>query len=141
MGEPITDLRTLLTSMSPALDPRVFAFTTVTEDAIASVAPYATMLFREPEALTAIVERNAAQGLGLDATFSCRMITLHVHSALEAVGFLAALLPRLAADRMGVNPVSAFHHDHLFVPEDRAEDALSASRDIAATARLDGAQA
>jgi len=25
---------------------------------------------------------------------------------------------------MGVNPVSAFHHDHLFVPADRAEEAL-----------------
>jgi hypothetical protein len=25
---------------------------------------------------------------------------------------------------MGVNPVSAFHHDHLFVPAKRAEEAL-----------------
>jgi len=134
MIDPITDLDTLLASMAPALDSRVFVFSTVPEDAIASVAPYAMMLFRESEALTAIVEQDAAAGLGLTATFSCRMITLRVHSALDAVGFLAAILPRLAASGMGVNPVSAYHHDHLFVPEDRAEDAMSVLRNIAANA-------
>ena len=134
MTDPIADLDVLLASMAPALDPRVFAFATISEDAIATVAPHATMLFREAEALTAIVEQDAAIGLGLAATFPCRMITLHVHSALDAVGFLAALLPRLADQGMGVNPVSAYHHDHLFVPEDRAKDALSILQDIVVTA-------
>ncbi len=40
------------------------------------------------------------------------------------MGFLAAILSALASADMGVNPVSAFFHDHLFVPADRAEDAL-----------------
>lgn len=26
---------------------------------------------------------------------------------------------------MGVNPVSAFYHDHLFVPAERAEEAMA----------------
>lgn len=134
MTDAITDLDTLLSSMAPALDPRVFVFATVPETAIAEVAPHATMLFREAEALTAIIEQGAANSLRLAATFPCRMITLHVHSALDAVGFLAALLPRLADHGMGVNPVSAYHHDHLFVPEDRAEDALSVLKDISVTA-------
>jgi len=30
----------------------------------------------------------------------------------------------LAAAGMGVNPVSAFYHDQLFVPADRAEEAV-----------------
>ena len=52
------------------------------------------------------------------------MITLNIHSSLEAVGFLAAVLPRLATAGISVNAVSAFYHDHLFVPIDRAQEAL-----------------
>jgi hypothetical protein len=32
---------------------------------------------------------------------------------------------RLADAGIGVNAVSAFYHDHLFVPEDRADEALT----------------
>jgi hypothetical protein len=32
---------------------------------------------------------------------------------------------------MGVNPVSAFYHDHLFVPVERAEEALAMLRQLA----------
>jgi hypothetical protein len=59
------------------------------------------------------------------------MVTLNIHSSLEAVGFLAAITTRLAAAGMGVNPVSAFYHDHLFVPADRAEEALDLLRQLA----------
>ena len=31
----------------------------------------------------------------------------------------------MAALGIAVNPVSGFYHDHLFVPEDRAEEALA----------------
>ena len=60
------------------------------------------------------------------------MITLEVHSSLEAVGFLAAITARLAAAGIGVNPVSACFHDHLFVPAERAEDAMSILEGLAA---------
>jgi hypothetical protein len=50
------------------------------------------------------------------------MITLTVHSSLEAVGFLAA--GRLAEAGISVNAVSAYYHDHLFVAEHRADEAL-----------------
>jgi uncharacterized protein len=40
------------------------------------------------------------------------------------VGFLAAITARLATAGISVNAVSAFHHDHLFVPADRADDAM-----------------
>lgn len=52
------------------------------------------------------------------------MITLNVHSSLDAVGFMAVIATGLAAEGMGVNPVAGFHHDHTFVPEGRAEDAM-----------------
>ncbi|RVA88555.1 ACT domain-containing protein, partial [Mesorhizobium sp. M7A.F.Ca.CA.004.02.1.1] len=69
------------------------------------------------------------------ASFRCRMVTLNIHSSLEAVGFLAAITTRLAAAGMGVNPVSAFYHDHLFVPADRAEEALELLVGLAAENR------
>ncbi len=66
-----------------------------------------------------------ARAAGLQSSFRSRMITLNIHSSLDAVGFLAAITARLAAAGMGVNPVSAYFHDHLFVPADRAEEAMA----------------
>ena len=54
------------------------------------------------------------------------MITLNIHSALDAVGFIAAVTTELARHNIGVNPVSGFYHDHLFVPADRADEAMTA---------------
>ena len=60
----------------------------------------------------------------MTCAFKCRMITLKVHSALEAIRFMAAVATRLAAAGIPANPVSGFNHDHLFVPHDRAYEAL-----------------
>eukprot|EP00543_Licmophora_paradoxa_P009015 CAMPEP_0202444618 /NCGR_PEP_ID=MMETSP1360-20130828/3618_1 /ASSEMBLY_ACC=CAM_ASM_000848 /TAXON_ID=515479 /ORGANISM="Licmophora paradoxa, Strain CCMP2313" /LENGTH=205 /DNA_ID=CAMNT_0049060645 /DNA_START=455 /DNA_END=1072 /DNA_ORIENTATION=- len=64
--------------------------------------------------------------------FPCRMITLNIHSSLDAVGFLAAITSHLAKKKtgMGVNPVSGFYHDHLFVPEHRVDDAMVALKEL-----------
>jgi hypothetical protein len=78
-----------------------------------------------------VLRREQAERAGLGFTFPCRRIVLEIHSSLEAVGFLAAILPRLAGAGIGVNPVSAFHHDHLFVPEARAAEAMAILAEIA----------
>jgi len=66
------------------------------------------------------------------------MVTLTVHSALDAVGFLAAITARLAAAGISVNTVSAFFHDHLFVPAERAEETVEILCRMAADAKVDG---
>jgi hypothetical protein len=71
-----------------------------------------------------IIRKDEASRAELEYSYPCRMITLAVHSALGAVGFLAAVTTRLSKAGISVNAVSAFHHDHLFVPTDRAEQAL-----------------
>jgi len=127
-----TDLSTLVGSMRPSLGDEAYVFALLpTADAIpAGVKPL--MTFREAEGLTLILRRREAEASGLAWTFASRMITLNVHSSLEAVGFFAAVSTRLAAAGIPCNPVSAFHHDHLFVPVDRAEEALRVLKELAA---------
>ena len=69
------------------------------------------------------MRREEAEAAGLPHQFASRLITLTVHSSLEAVGLLAAITAPLAEVGISVNAVSAFYHDHLFVPAERAEDA------------------
>jgi hypothetical protein len=125
-----TDLQKLLASMTPQLLPEIYVFATSGRTLPDGLEP--VMRFSEREGITLILPENQAKAAGLAGTFRCRMITLDIHSSLEAVGFLAAITTRLAAAGMGVNPVSAFYHDHLFVPAERAEEALAILRQLAA---------
>jgi hypothetical protein len=127
-----TDLNTLLASMTPELLDGIYVFTTLAPGILQPEGLEAMMVFREREGTTLIVTEEAAKAAGLTASFRCRMITLNIHSSLEAVGFLAAITTRLASAGMGVNPVSAFYHDHLFVPAERAEQAMVLLRGLAA---------
>jgi len=105
------------------LQPGVFVFATVADDvALDGLDPL--MVFREGEGRTLILRTEDAAAAGIRLTFPSRMITVEVHSSLDAVGFLAAITARLAAAGIGVNPVSGYFHDHLFVPEARAEEAV-----------------
>lgn len=58
-------------------------------------------------------------------------ITLRVHSALEAVGLTAAVAQELATAGLSCNVVAGFHHDHLFVPHGRAQEAVALLEDLA----------
>lgn len=127
-----TNLRTLLASMNPVLLPQTFVFATVPDQLTTDEVVHPVMTFREAEGQTHILEREAAERLGLKFVFPCRMITLQIHSSLEAVGFLAAITTRLAASGIGANPVSAFYHDHLFVGIGQANKALSLLHEMVA---------
>jgi hypothetical protein len=119
-----TDLKTLLASMTPELLPGTYVFVSLASGVSQPEGLEPMMVFHEREGMTLIVTEDAASASRLTASFRCRMITSNIHSSLEAVGFLAAITARLASAGMAVNPVSAFYHDHLFVPADRAEEAM-----------------
>ena len=131
-----TDLKKLLASMTPHLLAGVHVFATLAPGTPMPEDLDPVMQFREREGMTLIVPEEQAKAAGLTGTFRCRMITLNIHSSLEAVGFLAAITTRLAAAGMGVNPVSAFYHDHLFVPAERAEEAIVILESLAEESRL-----
>ena len=128
-----TNLDELLRSMSAELVEGLYVFITRPFDGLpAGVTP--KMFFQEAEGLTLILLKDEGEALGLAYKFPCRMITLNIHSALEAVGFLARITTALAKHDMGVNPVSAFFHDHLFVPDGRELDALAVLEKLASEA-------
>ncbi|MBE9141256.1 ACT domain-containing protein [Nodosilinea sp. LEGE 07088] len=120
-----TDLSKLLTSMQPLLQPGEYVFCSIPAQTSYSPSLDPMGCFKEEEGLTLILSRQQADEVGLpyDAVFA--MITLAVHSSLEAVGFLAAIATHLASHGISVNPVSAFYHDHLFVPAAQAERAIA----------------
>ena len=118
------NLKTLLQNMKPEMHEGVFVFCSVPKDEEIPATLRPVQIFREREGTTLIVRREEAEAAGLPYQFASRMITLTVHSSLEAIGFLAAITGRLAEAGISVNAVSAFYHDHLFVPEHRADEAL-----------------
>lgn len=129
-----TNLKALLKTLVPKLIDGVYVFVTVAEhDVPQNLVP--RMMFREAangqKAVTLIILKSEAEAHGLAFEFPSRMITLDVHSSLEAVGFMAAIATELARENMGVNPVSGFYHDHLFVPDGREQDALKVLERIA----------
>lgn len=120
----ITDLSTLLRQITPVLQPGTWVFSTTRDRALVGRLR-ALCTFEENEGVTAICERDSAVAAGLPFQGEYRQITLSVHSSLEAVGFLAAVSAALAKAGIPCNAVSAYHHDHLFVPAARAQEAMA----------------
>ncbi len=118
-----TNLHVLLSSMTATLEDGIYVFLTLDNQELPS-AIKPRMMFEEAEGTTYILRQELAEDAGLNYEFPSHMITLNIHSSLEAVGFIARIATELAKAGMGVNPVSGYFHDHLFVPEGRHEEAL-----------------
>jgi hypothetical protein len=118
------DLAILLRDIKPEMHEGIFVFCTIAQGADIPAAIHPLLTFREQEGTTLVLRREEAQSAGLSYQFASRLITLTIHSSLDAVGFLAAVTAHLAEAGIAVNAVSAFHHDHLFVPEERADETL-----------------
>lgn len=120
-----TNLSTLLTTMQPVLHPGDYVFCSLPHAGGYDPSLEPIGYFKEEEGLTLILPRPQADAAGLSYGAILALITLTVHSSLEAVGFLAAIATQLASHGISVNPVSAFYHDHLFVPAAQAEAAMA----------------
>jgi len=129
------DLDALLSNMRPEILDGIFVFCALAPGTSipATISPMLT--FREREGTTLVLLHEEAERAGLRHEFRSRLISLTVHSALDAVGFLAAITARLAEAGISVNAVSAFHHDHLLVLVDRADEAMAVLRDLSKVQR------
>jgi hypothetical protein len=121
----ITDLSELLRSACPVLTELEYVFVTVAEDSPTQHLD-AICTFREKEAITIICPKSNAEAAGLTFEGVYREIVLTVHSSLEAVGFLASIATALSRKNIPCNVVSAYYHDHIFVPAALAERAVNA---------------
>ncbi len=120
-----TDLTQLIKTMQPMLRQGEYVFCTLPNAAHCPPHLDPVGYFKEDEGLTLMLLKPQADMAGLSYSAVFALITLTVHSSLEAVGFIAAIATHLASHGISVNPVSAFYHDHLFVPTRDAERAIA----------------
>lgn len=122
----ITDLQTLIGSMEPVLKPGEYVFTTFNDidwRQIADLQPIS--VFKEDEGISLVIDRKTADEYDIPYDSVFRLISLHVHSSLDAVGLTAAFSTALGNAGISANVVAAYYHDHIFVPTDKAEKALN----------------
>ncbi|MBN2228679.1 MAG: ACT domain-containing protein [Candidatus Thorarchaeota archaeon] len=119
------NLDSLVKNMSPVLIPGEFVFSTTNYKDLNDLQETPLLIFHEQEAITIVVRKEIADLHGLEYEGIWGLITLTIHSDLSAIGFLAALTKALAEGGISVNVVSAYFHDHLFVPYESVRDALS----------------
>ncbi|MDF7775974.1 ACT domain-containing protein [Sphingomonas sp. AOB5] len=123
----VSDTHAMIAAMAPELRPGRYAFVGCGEraDLIAACREAAIAMFAEDEGPSFVIPFETAVALGIDALPMCQ-ITLTVHSALDGVGLTAAAAGALAVHGIPCNMIAAFHHDHIFVPEARAGEAMAA---------------
>ncbi len=130
----ITDLNTLIATMEPALAPQRYVFASVPHPS-AKMLETAKGMFVEKEGVTLILQDDVAQALEIqgDGPYAC--ITLNVHSSLEAVGLTAAFAKSLGDANISANVVAGYYHDHIFVAERDALEAMNVLKVLSDSAR------
>ena len=80
--------------------------------------------FNEKEGLTLVVKKESAKlnNLEFNDTFKC--ISLNLISSLTSVGLTALISKVLADNEISANIYAGYYHDHIFVPLEKANDAL-----------------
>ena len=126
----ITDLDILLKSMSPELIEGDYVFCTVDGGLADYVQLNPISTFREKEGLTLVLKEEVATKAQLDFDGVFGLITLSVHSSLEAVGLTAAFATKLGSYGISANVIAGYYHDHIFVQKDKAEAAINALREF-----------
>ncbi len=120
-----TNLTQLLKSMKPQLSDELFVFITLSDARYGDYTSFNPIAsYQESEGLTLVVLKDVADQENLDYQSVFQVITLNVHSSLNAVGLTAAVASQLAEHNISANVIAAFYHDHIFVPVENAQQAL-----------------
>ncbi len=128
----IKELETLLASMEPALKETDYVFCTVDGLVSEYVSLHPIGIFCEEEGVTLVLEKSMAEEADLAFSGTFKQITLTVHSSLEAEGLTAAISNKLAKKGISANVIAAYYHDHIFVPAEKADEALAALKEFSA---------
>ena len=123
MTSTVSTLTDMLGGLRPSLSLDKWVFTTVPRETLPDLSdPSLFALLRESEGLTVIQKVN---DLPAEERAAFARITLQVYSDLAAVGLTAAVSQALANKGICANMVAGYHHDHVFVPYDQAEVAMT----------------
>ncbi len=126
-----TNLSVLIKNMQPILNDGLYVFSSVSSIALFNLDKI-LFFFKEEEGFTVVLEKKDAdtEGVKYEALFA--WITLHVHSALEAVGLTAAFATALGENNISCNVVAGYYHDHIFVQNELGEKAIAVLKKLAA---------
>ncbi len=125
---PIKDLSVLLQQMTPIIEKETY-FICRTNSPDPELLAKARGMFMETEGTTLILA-EADMPEQITRSGPQALITLGVNSDLDAVGLLATIATALARHNISINVISAFTHDHLFVPKARATEAIRILHDL-----------
>lgn len=120
-----TDLGKILEGLTVRRRDGVFVFVTIPPGAPLPDLPLSAMV-SEVQGTTVVVNRDLALTADLDYEFEAAWLTIDTHTSLSAVGLTASVATALAMRSIPVNVIAGYHHDHLLVPADMAEDAIAA---------------
>lgn len=120
-----TDLDTMLATLRVERRPGVFAYVAVRVPTPGLLAAAHGMV-TEGELTTLVLPVEAAERAGLPVDLELAWLSLTVQSSLEAVGLTAAFAATLGKVGIPCNVLAGYHHDHILVPVDRADDAIKA---------------
>ena len=121
--------------MRPFLNPGRYAFVTLSHDQSIDLSSIVASI-REPEGLSVVLTEQDAIDLGFAVNYVAAWISLTVESDLAAVGLTAAFSSALAQAEISCNVVAGHHHDHLFVPHEQAQFAMSVLQGLQARAAV-----
>lgn len=77
-----------------------------------------------------VLTKDQADKAGLKYEGIFRKITLMVHSSPDAVGLTAAVSTVLTTTGISANVIASYYHDHIFVSDEKAEQALLALKEL-----------
>lgn len=129
----IIALDQLLFSMTPKLMPTEYVFCAVNGPLSEYIYLNPVATFQESEGLTLVLEKSTALNANLEFEGPFRLISLTVHSSLDAVGLTAAVSSKLASVGISANVIAAFYHDHIFVQSEKADAAILALQALSET--------
>ncbi|NNE06431.1 MAG: ACT domain-containing protein [Xanthomonadales bacterium] len=127
----INDLETLIKHADPRLAEGLFVFTSIPGARygdLASLDPVA--MIQEKEGLAMLIDQSTAHKAGLDSGRPFCLISLSVHSDLNAVGLTAAISACLAEQGIPANLFAGYFHDHILVPAECADQAMRSLRQL-----------
>lgn len=125
----VRDLKAMLVGMDPVLSERAWCFQPLNDTRFIPDTVFA--IIREDEGANCVIPAQAAE----PGAAQFARITLQINSDLEGVGLTAAVSNTLATSGIACNVIAGLHHDHLFVPYDRRDEALALLQKLSLDAR------